>query len=139
MSDEHRKKKPYGRLSAFPCRGLEPATIGEGHGRPGRPGDASPHPPRANAERPYALRLPGARSHGMVGARDIANAGGPFCAAERAAAARLVGLGFRYWLKGFRTGDISCWERAWCAYCDALGAAMAKGAVADLACWVGAI
>jgi hypothetical protein len=75
----------------------------------------------------------------MVRARDIVNAGAEFSAGERAAAARLVGLGFRYWLKGFRTGDISCWERAWCAYCDALGAAMAKGAVADLACWVRAI
>ncbi len=26
---------------------------------------------------------------------------------------RLVGLGFRYWLNGFRTGDIGCWEKAW--------------------------
>jgi hypothetical protein len=25
---------------------------------------------------------------------------------------RLVGLGFRYWLTGFRSGDISCWEKA---------------------------
>jgi hypothetical protein len=49
-----------------------------------------------------------------------------------AAPERLVGLGFRYWLKGFRTGDISCWDRAWCAY-------SAKGVVTDLACWVRAI
>ena len=35
---------------------------------------------------------------------------------------RLVGLGFRYWLTGFRSGDISCWEKAWCAYSNALGA-----------------
>jgi hypothetical protein len=55
------------------------------------------------------------------------------------AAERLIGLGFRYWLKGLRTGDISCWERAWCAYCNALGATTAKGAVTDLACWVRAI
>ena len=60
-------------------------------------------------------------------------------ASERVAAERLIGLGFRYWLTGLRTGDISCWERAWCAYCTALGAATAKGAVTDLACWVGAI
>jgi hypothetical protein len=52
---------------------------------------------------------------------------------------RLVGLGFRYWLKGFRTGDISCWERAWCAYSNVLGAAAAKGVVTDLSCWVRAI
>jgi hypothetical protein len=52
---------------------------------------------------------------------------------------RLVGLGFRYWLTGFRTGDISCWERAWCAYSNALGASLAKSAVTDLSCWVRAI
>ena len=52
---------------------------------------------------------------------------------------RLVGLGFRYWLTGFRTGDISCWERAWRAYSNALGAAAAKTAVTDLSCWVRAI
>jgi len=52
---------------------------------------------------------------------------------------RLVGLGFRYWLKGFRTGDISCWERAWCAYSNALGVTAAKGVVTDLSCWVSAI
>jgi hypothetical protein len=51
----------------------------------------------------------------------------------------LVGLGFRHWLTGFRTGDIACWERAWCAYSSALGASAAKGAVTDLSCWVRAI
>ena len=56
-----------------------------------------------------------------------------------AAAERLVGLGFRYWLTGFRTGDISCWEKAWCEYSDVLGAKAAKGVVTDLACWVRAI
>ena len=52
---------------------------------------------------------------------------------------RLVGLGFRYWLTGFRTGDISCWERAWRAYANALGTSVAKTAVTDLAGWVRAI
>jgi hypothetical protein len=52
---------------------------------------------------------------------------------------RLVGLGFRYWLAGFRTGDISCWEKAWCAYSNALGSNAAKSAVTDLSCWVRAI
>ncbi|MDX2204001.1 MAG: hypothetical protein NW223_14710 [Hyphomicrobiaceae bacterium] len=54
-------------------------------------------------------------------------------------AERLVGLGFRLWLNGFRTGDISCWERAWQAYSECLGPGCAKGAITDLACWVKAI
>jgi hypothetical protein len=54
-------------------------------------------------------------------------------------AERLVGLGFRYWLTGFRNGDISCWERTWRAYSNALGATAAKTAVTDLSCWVRAI
>ena len=53
--------------------------------------------------------------------------------------ARLVGLGFRFWLTGLRTGDISCWERAWLAYASVLGAATAKGAVGDLSCCVRSI
>ena len=52
---------------------------------------------------------------------------------------RLVGLGFRYWLKGFRTGDISCWEKAWCAYSSTLGESAARSAVTDLSCWVRSI
>jgi hypothetical protein len=52
---------------------------------------------------------------------------------------RLVGLGFRYWLTGFRTGDIGCWEKAWCAYCNVLGSAAAKNAVTDLSSWVRSI
>src|ERR1700730_11578737 len=59
-------------------------------------------------------------------------------AAHGCAPARLVGLGFRFWLTGLRTGDITCWERAWSAYSTALGGA-AKGAVSDLACWVSSI
>jgi hypothetical protein len=58
---------------------------------------------------------------------------------KRFAPERLVGLGFRYWLTGFRTGDISCWERAWCAYSNTLGSTAAKSAVTDLSCWVRAI
>jgi hypothetical protein len=54
------------------------------------------------------------------------------------APAQLVGLGFRFWLTGFRNGDITCWERVWSAYSAALGGA-AKGAVSDLACWVSSI
>jgi hypothetical protein len=52
---------------------------------------------------------------------------------------RLVGLGFRYWLTGIRLGDISHWERAWCAYSGVMGAAAARSAVTGLSCWVRAI
>ncbi len=49
---------------------------------------------------------------------------------------RLVGLGFRYWLDGYRSGDISSWEKAWCTYSSVMGAAAAKSAVSELSCWV---
>jgi hypothetical protein len=52
---------------------------------------------------------------------------------------RLVGLGFRHWLQGYRTGDISSWEKVWCTYSSALGANTAKKAVGQLSCWVRAI
>ena len=52
---------------------------------------------------------------------------------------RLVGLGFRYWLDGYRTGDIAMWEKAWCTYASVMGASAAKGAVTRLSCWVRAI
>jgi hypothetical protein len=58
--------------------------------------------------------------------------------AHCAAPARLVGLGFRFWLTGYLTGDITCWERTWRAYAGALGGA-AGHAVGDLACWVKSI
>jgi len=74
----------------------------------------------------------------MIVARDGA-IGTAAQAGHHASAERLVGLGFRYWLKGFRTGDISCWEKAWCAYTEVLGATKAKSAVTDLSCWVHAI
>lgn len=52
---------------------------------------------------------------------------------------RLVGLGFRHWLQGCRTGDIASWERVWCTYSGAMGATAAKTAVGQLSCWVRAI
>jgi hypothetical protein len=52
---------------------------------------------------------------------------------------RLVGFGFRLWLNGFRTGDISSWEQAWCAYASTIGATAAKSAVGELSSWVRAI
>ena len=52
---------------------------------------------------------------------------------------RLVGLGFRHWLEGYKTGDIACWEKVWCAYSSALGTEPAKEAVCRLSGWVRAI
>jgi hypothetical protein len=52
---------------------------------------------------------------------------------------RLVGFGFRLWLNGFRTGDISSWEQAWSAYAGTIGAAAARTAVGQLSCWVRAV
>ena len=54
-------------------------------------------------------------------------------------AERLVGVGFRCWLAGYETGDISCWESGWNAYAVALGPSHAKRAVTELACWVRAL
>ncbi|MEX2166352.1 MAG: hypothetical protein WD852_04940 [Methyloceanibacter sp.] len=51
----------------------------------------------------------------------------------------LVGTGFRCWLAGYDTGDISCWENGWNAYASALGTERAKRAVTELACWVRAV
>jgi hypothetical protein len=52
---------------------------------------------------------------------------------------RLVGFGFRLWLNGFRTGDISNWEAAWSTYAGTIGAAAARTTVGQLASWVRAI
>jgi len=49
---------------------------------------------------------------------------------------RLVGVGFRLWLNGLKTGDIRYWEQAWCTYSSCMGAAVAKNAVSELASWV---
>ncbi|MEZ5909127.1 MAG: hypothetical protein R3D31_10050 [Hyphomicrobiaceae bacterium] len=51
-------------------------------------------------------------------------------------AERLVALGFRHWVCGYNTGDISCWEEAWRLYSGALGPNAARAVVGDLACWV---
>jgi hypothetical protein len=52
---------------------------------------------------------------------------------------RLVGFGFRLWLNGFRTGDISNWEEAWSKYAGTIGAAAARTTVGQLSSWVRAI
>jgi hypothetical protein len=48
----------------------------------------------------------------------------------------LVGVGFRCWLAGYDTGDITCWENGWNTFNRVLGPAGAKRAVTELACWV---
>jgi hypothetical protein len=52
---------------------------------------------------------------------------------------KLVGIGFRSWMAGYQTGDISCWEFAWATYENVLGPKKAKPVLTDLACWVRAI
>jgi hypothetical protein len=66
-------------------------------------------------------------------------AGQRFSVAPRTGAEWLVGMGFRCWLAGYDTGDISCWENGWNAYARALGTERAKRAVTELACWVRAV
>jgi hypothetical protein len=57
----------------------------------------------------------------------------------RSGAEWLVGVGFRCWLAGYDTGDISCWESGWNEYSRVLGPSRAKRAVTELACWVRAV
>jgi len=52
---------------------------------------------------------------------------------------RLVGLGFRYWMLGRKTGDIACWEKTWNLYAGMFGLCGARSAVGALDCWVGAL
>ena len=52
---------------------------------------------------------------------------------------RLVGLGFRHWLAGYRSGDVTCWEYAWDLYASALGPRQARGVVNELSAWVRAV
>ncbi len=80
------------------------------------------------------------RVDGMRRIRTSAGTGSALAASARfPGPERLVGFGFRLWLNGFRTGDISSWEQAWCAYANTLGAAAAKTAVGELSSWVRAI
>jgi hypothetical protein len=49
---------------------------------------------------------------------------------------RLVGVGFRCWLTGFDTGDVSAWEEAWTTYQAALGHDAAKPLLLSLSQFV---
>jgi hypothetical protein len=52
---------------------------------------------------------------------------------------RLIGLGFRYWVAGYKSGDIDRWEDAWRIYAHALGPNAARTAVSELSAWVRAV
>lgn len=54
-------------------------------------------------------------------------------------AERLIGLGFRYWVAGYKSGDIDRWEDAWRIYSEALGPNAARTAVSELSAWVRAV
>ena len=47
---------------------------------------------------------------------------------------RLIGIGLRSWLSGADTGDISCWQKGWERYAEALGAERAKTVFMELGC-----
>ncbi len=55
------------------------------------------------------------------------------------AAERLIGLGFRFWIQGYQSGNIENWQEAWRIYSDALGPQRAKAAVTELSAWVRAV
>ncbi len=52
---------------------------------------------------------------------------------------RLVGYGFRCWLTGFETGDVTAWEDAWNSYRASLGADAAKPLILQLSQFVRAV
>ncbi|MBS0241972.1 MAG: hypothetical protein JSS20_07325 [Proteobacteria bacterium] len=52
---------------------------------------------------------------------------------------QLVGLGFRYWMLGRRTGEIGHWERTWNLYTGLFGLCGARIAVGQLSGWVDAL
>lgn len=52
---------------------------------------------------------------------------------------RLVGLGFRYWMLGRKSGEIRCWEKAWTLYSGMFGTIGARAAVGSLSTWVGVL
>ncbi|MBX9864920.1 MAG: hypothetical protein K2Y42_19435 [Hyphomicrobium sp.] len=54
-------------------------------------------------------------------------------------AERLIGLGFRHWVAGYKSGDIDRWEEAWRLYSHALGPNAARTAVSELSAWVRAV
>lgn len=49
---------------------------------------------------------------------------------------QLVGLGFRFWMTGYRTGEFACWARSWDYFNRHLGVETARSTITDLAFWV---
>jgi hypothetical protein len=52
---------------------------------------------------------------------------------------RIVGLGFRYWTHGCKSGEILSWHRAWELYCGLFGVFAGSEAVTKLSRWVNAL
>jgi hypothetical protein len=50
--------------------------------------------------------------------------------------AQLVGYGFRDWVTGYATGDLSAWERAWSRLSSAMGTTEARAIMSELDPWV---
>ena len=63
-------------------------------------------------------------------------AGNPCTGSPYSTPARLVGVGFRLWLSGCRTGDVSCWENARLLYASQLSAPCADVVISELSSWV---
>jgi hypothetical protein len=65
----------------------------------------------------------------------------PFAGGAQAAdkGEALVGFGFRCWLSGYQTGNISTWEHCWTHYCRELGSRNARAAMTDLSSWVDSV
>jgi len=59
-----------------------------------------------------------------------------FLASDVDARRGLVGFGFRCWMRGCESGDLSSLELCWNQFATALGATGAKKAVTDLSGWV---
>ena len=60
-------------------------------------------------------------------------------ARQSSQSARLVGVGFRLWLSGYRSSDVSHWENAWQMYTAVLGPKPASTVISELSRWVRAV
>jgi hypothetical protein len=52
---------------------------------------------------------------------------------------RIVGLGFRFWMRGCLTGDVGCWEWTRCLYTGRFGSFGGRMATDALSTWVRSI
>jgi hypothetical protein len=58
---------------------------------------------------------------------------------QMALADGLVGYGFRCWMTGYLTADVTYWENVWQTYSKYLGTADGRRAVTCLSEWIGAV